>query len=180
MRFGFRALFTMILCLLLGGFGATAGLQLQHLPALWIIPSGQDLILNHPGYQTEVTIMLTAVGLLLGFWIGPRIGDMIIEGGRSMERLAAADKIAAGIGAALGVIVSLPFYQLLSTSPAFFKVITLVLINVILIYLGIVAMMSMKNELVLILARVVAAFLLFPTLVRTLALRRTARFWIPT
>jgi uncharacterized protein YacL len=97
--------------------------------------------------------MLTAVGLLMGFWIGPRVGDMIIEGGRSMERMAASEKIAVGIGAALGIVVSLPFYQLLSNSPTFFKIGTLVLITVILLYLGIVAMMSMKNELVLILSR---------------------------
>jgi uncharacterized protein YacL len=153
MRFSFRALFTLILCLLLGGLGTTSALQLHNLPSLWVLPSGADLINSHPGYQLEVTIMLTAVGLLMGFWIGPRIGDMIIEGGRSMERMAATDKIAVGIGAALGIFVSLPFYQLLSTSPAFFKVGTLVLINVILLYLGIVAMMSMKNELVLILSR---------------------------
>jgi len=153
MRFSFRALFTLILCLLLGGLGTTAALQLHNLPSLWYLPSGADLINDHPRYQVEVTVMLTAVGLLMGFWIGPRIGDMIIEGGRSMERMAATDKIAVGIGAALGIFVSIPFYQLLSNSPAFFKVGTLVLINVILIYLGIVAMMSMKNELVLILSR---------------------------
>ena len=160
MRFSFRALFTLILCLLLGGLGTTAALQLHNLPSLWhlpngadYLPSGADLISSHPGYQIEVTVMLTAVGLLLGFWIGPRIGDMIIEGGRSMERMAATEKIAVAIGAALGIFVSLPFYQLLSNSPTFFKVGTLVLINVILIYLGIVAMMSMKNELVLILSR---------------------------
>jgi uncharacterized protein YacL len=153
MRFSFRALFTLILCLLLGGLGTSAALQLHNLPSIWVLPSGADLISSHPGYQIEVTIMLTAVGLLMGFWIGPRVGDMIIEGGRSMERMAASEKIAVGIGAALGIFVSLPFYQLLSNSPAFFKIGTLVLINVILLYLGIVAMMSMKNELVLILSR---------------------------
>ncbi len=153
MRFSFRALFTLILCLLLGGLGTSAALQLHNLPSLWVLPSGADLISAHPGYKIEVTIMLTAVGLLLGFWIGPRIGDMIIEGGRSMERMAASEKIAVGIGAALGIFVSLPFYQLLSNSPTFFKIGTLVLINVILLYLGIVAMMSMKNELVLIISR---------------------------
>ncbi len=153
MRFSFRALFTLILCLLLGGMGTTAALQLHNLPSLWNMPSGPDLISSHPGYQTEVVIMLTAVGLLLGFWIGPRIGDVIIAGGRSMEQMAAADKIAVGIGAALGVFVSLPFYQLFSNTIPFFKFITLILISVILIYLGIVAMMSMKNELVLILSR---------------------------
>src|SRR5579862_1295403 len=140
MRFSFRALFTLILCLLLGGLGTAAALQLHNLPSFGSLPSGQDLIKSQAGYQTEVTIMLTAVGLLLGFWIGPKIGDMIIEGGRAMERMAATDKIAVGIGAALGIIVSLPFYQLLSGTPIFFKVITLSLINVILLYLGIVAM----------------------------------------
>src|SRR5580658_9692638 len=114
MRFSFRALFTLIFCLLLGGLGTTAALQLDKLPSFWYVPSGADLISSHAGYKTEVTVMLTAVGLLMGFWIGPKIGDMIIEGGRSMERMAATDKIALGIGAALGIFVSLPFYQLMS------------------------------------------------------------------
>ena len=147
--FSFRAIFTLILSLLMGGVGTTTGLQLHNLPSIGFLPSGQYLIESIPNYQTEVTVMLTAVGLLLGVWIGPRIGDLIIEGGRTLERMAAKDKIAIAVGVALGILASLPIDQLLNTTAAmpFFKVGMLVLINVILVYLGIVAMTSMKNEL---------------------------------
>ncbi|HLK59751.1 MAG TPA: PIN domain-containing protein [Chthonomonadaceae bacterium] len=152
----FRTLFTLILCLLLGGLGYWLGSQLPHMPGFWWFPSGQDLIANHSGYETQVAVMLCVVGVLLGVWSGPRIGDQIIQAGKTLERSSPTDKIAVGVGVALGIVVTLPFYQLssqLSQIPTFFKIVLLVLINVILIYLGIVAMMSMKNELVTILSR---------------------------
>ncbi len=159
--FSFRAIFSLILCLLLGGLGTTAALQLHTLPSVFNIPSGADLV-KMPGYQNEVTVMLTVLGLLIGSWIGPKIGDLIIEGGRALERMAATDKIAVAIGAGLGIFVSLPFYQLLSATAPFFKIGTLGLITVILVYLGIVAMMSMKNELLSIFSRQAPASLQVP------------------
>ena len=159
--FSFRAIFSLILCLLLGGLGTTAALQLHTLPSVFNITSGADLV-KMPGYQNEVTVMLTVLGLLIGSWIGPKIGDLIIEGGRALERMAATDKIAVAIGAGLGIFVSLPFYQLLSATAPFFKIGTLGLITVILVYLGIVAMMSMKNELLSIFSRQAPASLQVP------------------
>src|SRR4051794_34321703 len=69
--------------------------------------------------------------------------------------MSATDKIAVGAGITLGVLVMLLFYQLLFTLVPIVpvRIGIFILLSVILIYLGIVAMMSMKNELVAILSR---------------------------
>lgn len=150
-----RTLLTIALSLLLASFGVYLGSQLPHMPSIpaVYIPSGEDLIKASPAYQATTTVALALVGLLLGFYLGPRIGEVIVRAGRSLEMASAADKIAVGIGTALGVLVTLPFYNLLNTIPIFVRVFLLVFISVVLIYLGIVAMMSMKAELLAILSR---------------------------
>ncbi len=151
-----RTLLTIALSLLLASFGVYLGLQLPHMPELraLYIPSGEDLIKASPAYQATTTVALALVGLLLGFYFGPRIGEITVRAGRSLEMASAADKIAVGFGTALGVLVTLPFYNLLSSSiPIFVRVFLMVFISVVLIYLGIVAMMSMKTELLTIMSR---------------------------
>jgi uncharacterized protein YacL len=148
-----RTLLTIALSLLLASFGVYLGLQLPHMPAIAALPSGEELIKATPAYQATSTVALALVGLLLGFYLGPRIGEVIVRAGRSLEMASAADKIAVAIGTALGVLVTLPFYNLLSTITIFVRVFLLVFISVVLIYLGIVAMMSMKAELLAILSR---------------------------
>jgi uncharacterized protein YacL len=150
-----RTLLTVALSLLLASFGVYMGLQLPNMkgvPTLYI-PSGEDLIKVSPAYQATTTVALALVGLLLGFYLGPKIGEVIVRAGRSLENMSAADKIAVSIGTALGAIVSYPFYQLMSGIPIFVRVFLLVFISVVLVYLGIVAMMSMKAELLAILSR---------------------------
>jgi len=151
-----RTLLTVALSLLLASFGVYLGLQLPHFNGIQMlyIPSGEDLIKASPAYQATTTVALALVGLLLGFYLGPRLGEIIVRAGRSLEMASAADKIAVGIGTALGVLVTLPFYNLLGTNiPIFVRVFLMVFISVVLIYLGIVAMMSMKAELLTILSR---------------------------
>ncbi len=149
-----RALLTIALSLLLASFGVYLGLHLRDMPMLPVLHlSGEELIKVAPGYQATATVALALVGLLLGFYLGPRISEVIVRAGRSLEMMSATDKIAVGAGIALGVIVTLPFYQLLSTITIFVRVFLLVFISVVLIYLGIVAMMSMKTELLAILSR---------------------------
>jgi uncharacterized protein YacL len=68
--------------------------------------------------------------------------------------MSAADKIAIGAGIALGAIVMLLLNQLLFQIPLIpVRIGSYILLSAVLVYLGVVAMMSMKNELVLILAR---------------------------
>jgi uncharacterized protein YacL len=153
--YSFRTFFTLLLSATLIGSGIYTGLQLPKMPAFWGVPSGEDLIHQIPNFQIGVPVALAGIGLLLGIWLGPKIGDLIIQAGKSLEKMSATDKIAVGAGIALGVLVTLPFYQLLFQLkiPLPFQVGIFVLICVSLIYLGIVAMMSMKNELVAMLAR---------------------------
>ena len=151
-----RTLLTVALSLLLASFGVYLGLQLPHFNGIQMlyIPSGEDLIKASPAYQVTTTVALALVGLLLGFYLGPKLGEVIVRAGRSLEMASAADKIAVGIGTALGVLVTLPFYNLLSPNiPIFVRVFLMGFISVVLIYLGIVAMMSMKTELLTILSR---------------------------
>lgn len=156
MRFlNIKTLLTIVLSLMLASFGVYLGTQLTHfsgVPGL-NISSGEELVKTMPGYQATTTVALALVGLLLGFYLGPRIGEIIVRAGRSLEIMSATDKIAVVTGTALGVIVTLPFYNLLSGITIFVRVFLLAFISVVLIYLGIVAMMSMKTELLAILSR---------------------------
>ena len=104
-----RTLLTVALSLLLASFGVYLGLQLPHFNGIQMlyIPSGEDLIKASPAYQATTTVALALVGLLLGFYLGPRLGEIIVRAGRSLEMASAADKIAVGIGTALGVLVTL-------------------------------------------------------------------------
>ena len=108
-----RTLLTIALSLLLASFGVYLGLQLPHMLGIPMlnIPSGEDLIKAVPAYQATTTVALALVGLLLGFYLGPRLGEIIVRAGRSLEMASAADKIAVAIGTALGVTGHLAVLQ---------------------------------------------------------------------
>jgi uncharacterized protein YacL len=136
--------------LTLCGTGIYTGLHLLEIQHVWVIEQMRSI----PNYTVQVTVALAAIGLLLGLWIGPRIADLIVRAGKSLEQMSAADKIAIGAGTALGAIVMLLLNQLLFQIPLLpVRIGSYILLSAVLVYLGIVAMMSMKNELVLILAR---------------------------
>jgi uncharacterized protein YacL len=136
--------------LTLCGSGIYTGLHLLEIQQVWII----DQMRSIPNYKVQVTVALAAIGLLLGLWIGPRIADLIVSAGKALERMSAADKIAIGAGTALGAIVMLLLNQVLFQIPLLpVRIGSYILLSAVLVYLGIVAMMSMKNELVLILSR---------------------------
>ena len=151
----FRQLFSLLLSLTLAGFGTYLGLQLSKMPAIWNVPSGEELLAKMPNYNIFVTIALAVVGFLLGIYFGPKFGDKIIQAGQELEAMSAPDKIAVATGTTIGVLVSLPFYQFLSAlkTPFLIQAGISVLLSVVLIYLGIVSSMSMKTELIAILAR---------------------------
>jgi uncharacterized protein YacL len=148
----FRTLFTLILSVTLGCFGLWLGTQLPNLPPLKIgsfpeLPSGQQLAAGQ-GLAYFVS-MIGLIGLFFGLWLGPKIAAVIVDAGRAMERMSAADKLSVGFGAGLGVMVTLAFLNILQQIPIPLPIrfgISVVL-AVIFVYLGIVAMMSMKTEL---------------------------------
>ncbi|HLJ56084.1 MAG TPA: PIN domain-containing protein [Chthonomonadaceae bacterium] len=150
----FRQIFALLLMLTLCGTGIYSGLHLLDVQHVWIIDQMKDQVRSNPNYTVQVTVALASIGLLLGLWIGPRIADLIIGAGKGLEQMSAADKIAIGAGIVLGAIVMVLLNQLLLQIPVLpLRVGSYILLSAILVYLGIVAMMSMKNELVLILAR---------------------------
>lgn len=148
--FKFRTFFTLVLTVMLINFGVYAGQQL-----LPFLPNFQELNQTSPNYALTFKVGLATIGLLLGGWIGPRIADLIIQAGKSLEKMSATDKIAVGVGVTLGVFITLLLYNLLSAliTVVPLRIGILTLLSIIFIYLGIVALMSMKTELVTILAR---------------------------
>ena len=140
--------------LTLCGTGIYTGLHLLEVQHVWIIDQMRSLDQARPSYSIQLTVALASIGLLLGLWIGPRIADLIISAGKALEQMSAADKIAIGAGTALGAVVMVLLNQLLFQIPLLpVRVGSYILLSAVLIYLGVVAMMSMKNELILILAR---------------------------
>lgn len=148
--FKFRTFFTLVLTVMLINFGVYAGQQL-----LPFLPNFQELNQTSPNHALTFKVGLATIGLLLGGWIGPRIADLIIQAGKSLEKMSATDKIAVGVGVTLGVFITLLLYNLLSAliTVVPLRIGILTLLSIIFIYLGIVALMSMKTELVTILAR---------------------------
>jgi uncharacterized protein YacL len=146
----FRQIFALLLMLTLCGSGIYTGLHLLEIQHVEFIEQMRAI----PNYTVQATVAFAAIGLLLGLWIGPRIADLIIRAGKTLEQMSAADKIAIGAGIALGAVVMLLLNQLLFQIPLLpVRIGSYILLSAVLVYLGVVAMMSMKNELVLILAR---------------------------
>jgi uncharacterized protein YacL len=95
------------------------------------------------------------IGLLSGVWVGPRLANLIILMGKSLEKMSVTEKILVGVGCLLGFWLGREAAVIifLVPMPLAFKVVLSVLFWVIFIYLGIVAMMSMRTELSAMLTR---------------------------
>ncbi|MDE2126626.1 MAG: PIN domain-containing protein [Armatimonadetes bacterium] len=99
------------------------------------------------------------VGLFAGFWVGPRAADLLMTLGRNLERMKPADKIAVAVGVCIGAVITLLFYQFLSNMATQLKVPVAIQIAfqfvllVAMVYLGVVAMLSMRAEVAAMLAR---------------------------
>lgn len=145
----FKQLFSVVFSLLLGGALLVLGVNLRAL----IGPDNGNLVLRtfldmtqaSPLYQYSTIAALTTVGVLFGAITGPAIAQSIVSAGNAIERMPTKDKIAVGIGTFLGVIVTLPFLLALLRAPVFGVPLS-ILLGVAFVYLGIRAMMSMKDE----------------------------------
>ena len=144
----FKQAFSIVFALILGGLGLTTGLNIRtslplHLEsAFW---STVDELTRSALYVQVTAGALCVVGLLLGVILGPKAAQWLVDVGNAIERMSARDKIAVGIGTFLGVVCTLPFYLILLRWPII-GVPLLILITVVFVYLGIRAMVSMKDE----------------------------------
>ncbi len=144
----FKQAFSVVFALILGGIGLALGLNLRTL-----VPRRGDTdlmeiinnLLNQPLYVNSTAAALSIIGLLLGVILGPKAAQKLINVGNAVERMSARDKIAVGIGSFLGIVCTIPFYLLLLRWPVI-GVPLLILITVVFVYLGIRAMVSMKDE----------------------------------
>ncbi|HEV2474730.1 MAG TPA: hypothetical protein VGS41_18785, partial [Chthonomonadales bacterium] len=72
----FRALFTVLFTVLLAYVGSYVGEVLLKIPGFRVVPI--------PGYSIKVRVAMTVVGLLAGIWTGPKLGDLIVQAGKSL------------------------------------------------------------------------------------------------
>lgn len=143
----FKQLFSVVFALILGGLFLTLGLNLRT-----ILPESESLLLKtvkemlsgNVYYNATVTA-LTVIGLLLGAIVGPKVAQRLINAGNLIERMSTRDKVSVGVGTFLGIFTTLPALFVLLRAPVL-GVPLYVLLCVAGVYLGIRAMLSMKNE----------------------------------
>jgi uncharacterized protein YacL len=133
-----------VVAVLLGFLGFTLGLQIRSLPAGGILEDIRQAATN-PAYHQALVAALSVVGALAGVIIGPKLAQSVVNMGNAIERMSARDKIAVGAGTFLGIILTLPFFLLLMRVP-YAGIPLSILTMVAFVYLGIRALMSMKNE----------------------------------
>ena len=159
----FRQVFTLLFSATLISFSIYAGQQFR---AFCVSPGAhsrwiaifRDTFVDD-GYSLKVSILMAMLGLLVGLWVGPRIWARIEQAGQDLERTSPGDKIAVGIGMAVSAAVLMLLFVLLSPVfiqlhlPVSLQIGSFFVLGIVLIYLGIVASISMKSELVAILSR---------------------------
>lgn len=147
---GFKQIFSIVFALILGSVGLSLGLMLRGYiqgtkdPVMflqWV----KDVTMERPWYLTFLANALGWLGILFGIIIGPKAAQSLVDAGNALEQASTKDKLAIGIGALIGIIVTLPFSLLLSRLPLLNVPISL-LLGIAFIYLGIRATMSMKDE----------------------------------
>jgi uncharacterized protein YacL len=121
------------------------GLAIPNLPSNSVFDTLKDVARENPFYFKYTVGALGVLGVLIGFFLGPRTAQSIINAGNAIERMSTRDKVAVGFGTFLGVIITLPFFLLLIRVPYAGAPLS-ILLCVAFVYLGIRAMMSMKNE----------------------------------
>lgn len=155
------ALVRAVLALVLGVVGTLLGYQL----GVWytVQPAIQPVLTNWPAWRIPNILGFTAVGLILGLWSHGVVVRQILFWGDSLKKMPADDKIAFIIGALVGILftfllsplinnlfpeasigvgrLSIPIAPMLSS-----------VIGIVLVFLGIQGMVSMKTELRKILA----------------------------
>ena len=142
----FKQLFSVVFALILGGLGLALGLGIPELPDVGILSIIHEQAKSSPSYYRMLIGALAMLGVLFGVIIGPKIAELIIDAGNNIERMSTRDKFAVATGTFLGIVVTSPFFLMFVRMPILGLPLS-VLVLIASVYLGIRAMMSMKNEL---------------------------------
>ena len=154
-RKNFKQLFSIFVALILGALGLALGFALR--TYIQQAEPGATLYLfnettrSRPYYLNAVVASLGVIGLLIGVVLAPKIADSLMDTGDAVERMSAKDKVAVGVGAFIGLTLSLPLFLLsfVPTSPLWrvISVLFSILMAIAFVYLGIRGVTSMKDEL---------------------------------
>jgi len=141
----FRQIFSIVLALLLAAIGFAGAVALRNVHEVWENWGIQELSTKAPWYFPFTVCALAMLGLLLGTILGPKIADVIIAAGNSLDSMSARDKVAVTLGTVAGLMVALPPVLLLTRIPLFGAPLS-ALLCVALVYLGVRATMGMRDE----------------------------------
>ncbi|MCC6730381.1 MAG: TRAM domain-containing protein [Chthonomonadales bacterium] len=127
--------------------GLALGLAIRGLPSFWVFPSVRDLAQAYPFYLPFTIVAMCVLGVLLGTIVGPKVALWLVNMGNALDGMSTRDKVAVGVGTFIGVLLTLPFFLLLSRAPIIGLPLS-ALICLAFVYLGIRGTMGMKDELV--------------------------------
>jgi uncharacterized protein YacL len=103
--------------------------------------------LNGDGGRTTATVLFTMLGMLVSYLISTAAFSRLVVIGDQLSNMPASDKIATIMGVILGLVVTVLVYPIVhSLNQGSLGVILMILIAVAFIYLGVVIMTSMKDE----------------------------------
>ena len=155
-RQSFKQLFTVSVAIIFGVLGMALGLALKGYiqsnpaPVNFALDSFKAIALDHPYYLNAVIASLAVIGLLIGVVLAPKIAGRLIDAGNAVEQMSAKDKVAVGIGAFIGMVLSSPFFGLsfMPPSPLWRAICVLfsLVLSIAFVYLGIRGVTSMKDE----------------------------------
>src|SRR5438034_876376 len=144
----FKQLFSVVFALILGGLLLAMGVSFKTaIPqdSDWLLLNAIRELLKSQLYYQSTVAALGVVGVLLGAIVGPKLAQMLIDAGNVIERMSTRDKVSVGVGTILGIFATLPALFVLLRAPVF-GVPLYILLAFAGVYLGIRAMLSMKNE----------------------------------
>ena len=155
-RKNFKQLFSIALAVLFGCIGLLIGVavmqQIQQPEPSGVLSLFKEATKDRPYYLSAIVLAMGMIGLLVGGVIAPKLAQRLIDAGNIVEQMSAKDKVAVGIGTAIGILLSLPFFVitlLISPTPLYktMSVLISIVLAIAFVYLGIRGIISMKDEL---------------------------------
>ncbi|MGC8666878.1 MAG: PIN/TRAM domain-containing protein [Chthonomonadales bacterium] len=141
----FSVVFAIILASLMYSLAYTLRTLTEGAPPTSLPGVFNDMARNQPFYFQSTAFAFAVLGLLVGTIVGPAMAQSLVNAGNAIEKMSSRDKIAVALGTIIGTVLTLPFFLLLLRWPVLGMPVA-ALLFLAFVYLGIRAMMSMKDE----------------------------------